>query len=255
MPSLRVGQTEIPYELRRTATISERRITVTPGAVEVLALTTDDDAAIEGFLQRKRQWLYDTLREMEEALAKRPVVPRFRTGSKIPFRGRQASLKVRRHDGQHVEIAHRNGFLVDLPSWVTEEAVDGVVAMEIKLWLKRRVRRDVQEIATAYGKRFDLKPRSIRVAEFVTGWGSCGPSGTIHIDWRLVFAPKKVLEYVVVHELAHLKHRTHTTTFWSFLGSLLPDYERPKGWLEVHQSGLDASFLAQPTCRVEGPRG
>ena len=46
-----------------------------------------------------------------------------------------------------------------------------------------------------------MKPRSIRVAEFVTGWGSCGQSGTIHIDWRLVFAPKRVLEYVVVHEL------------------------------------------------------
>lgn len=243
MPSLRVGQTEIPYELRRSATISERRITVTPGAVEVLALTTDDDEAIEGFLRRKRQWLYDTLREMEEAVAKRPVVPRFRTGSKIPFRGRQASLKVRRHDGPHVEITHRNGFLVDLPSWVAEEAADAVVAMEIKLWLKRRVRRDVHEIATAYGTRFGLKPRSIRVAEFVTGWGSCGANGTIHIDWRLVFAPKKVLEYVVVHELAHLKQRTHTPTFWAFLGSLLSDYERPKGWLDNHQGGLDASFL------------
>ena len=244
MPSLRVGQTEISYELRRTAALSERRITVTPGAVEVLALTTDDDATIEGFLQRKRQWLYDTLREMEEAVAKRPVVPRFMTGSKIPFRGRQASLKVRRHDGPNVEIAHRNGFLVDLPSWVSDEAADAVVAMEIKLWLKRRVRRDVHEIATAYGKRFDLKPRSIRVAEFVTGWGSCGQSGTIHIDWRLVFAPKRVLEYVVVHELAHLKQRTHTDQFWSFLGSLLPDYERPKGWLDSHQGALDASFLA-----------
>lgn len=255
MPSLRVGQTEIPYELRRTATISERRITVTPGAVEVLALTTDDDAAIEGFLQRKRQWLYDTLREMEEALAKRPIVPRFRTGSKIPFRGRQASLKVRRHDGPHVEIAHRNGFLVDLPSWVSDEATDAVVAMEIKLWLKRRVRRDVHEIATAYGKRFGLKPRSIRVAEFVTGWGSCGPSGTIHIDWRLVFAPKRVLEYVVVHELAHLKHRAHGPEFWTFLASLLPDYARPKGWLDLHQSALDASFLnGRATGYSEGGR-
>lgn len=244
MPSVRIGQTEIAYELRRTATLSERRITVMPGAVEVLALTTDDDAAIESFLSRKRQWLFDTVREMEETVARRPVVPRFMSGSKIPYRGRQSSLTVRRHDGPHIEIAHRNGFLVDLPSWVAEDAADALVAMEIKLWLKRRVRLEVREIAGAYGRRLDLKPRSIRVDEFVGGWGSCGASGIIHIDWRLVFAPKRVLEYVVVHELAHLKHRSHGDAFWAFMGSILPDYERPKGWLNLHEASLDASFLS-----------
>ena len=150
MPSVRVGQTEIAYELRRTATASERRITVTPGCVEVLALTTDDDTAIESFLDRKRQWLFDTVRELEEVTADRTVVPRFMTGSKIPFRGRLSSLTVRRHDGTHIEIAHKTGFIVDLPSRIAEEATDAVVATEIKLWLKRRVRRDVHEIAAAY---------------------------------------------------------------------------------------------------------
>lgn len=121
----------------------------------------------------------------------------------------------RRHDGPRVEIAHKGGFIVDLPAYVSEEAAGEIIATEIKLWLKRRVRRDVHEIAAAYEKRFGLKPRGIRVAEFVTGWGSCGQSGTIHIDWRLVFAPKRVLEYVVVHELAHLKHRSHGEGFWA----------------------------------------
>lgn len=251
MPSLRVGRTEIPYELRRSAAAAERRITVTPGAVEVLALTTDDDAAVQGFLKRKRQWLFDTVREMEEAVANRPAVPRFMSGSKIPFRGRQSSLTVRRHSGRHIEVAHRNGFLVDLPPWVTEEAADAVVATRIKLWLRRRVRLDVHEITAAYGQRFCLKPRSIRVAEFVTGWGSCGPTGTLHIDWRLVFAPKRVLEYVVVHEMAHLKHRSHGEAFWGFVEAMLPDYERPRAWLEAHGGGLDAGFLA-PAPRCEG---
>jgi predicted metal-dependent hydrolase len=244
MPSLRIGQTEIAYELRRTATASERRITVTPDCVEVLALVTDDDAAIAGFLDRKRQWLFDTFRQVQEIAATRPTVPRFMTGSKIPYRGRMSSLTVRRHDGPRVEIAHKGGFIVDLPAYVSPDAADAIVAMEIKLWLKHRVRRDVVEIAAAYEKRFGLKPRSIRVAEFVTGWGSCGPSGTMHIDWRLVFAPKRVLEYVVVHELAHLKHRSHGTTFWAYLGSMLPDHERPKRWLETHQGKLGGDFLS-----------
>lgn len=243
MPTIQIGRAEIAYELRRSATAAERRITVTPGHVEVMALTTDADADIAGFLDRKRQWLFDTVREMETAIANRPAVPRFMTGSKIPFRGRHSSLTVRRHSGRHIEIAHRQGFVVDLPAWVADEAADAVVATRIKLWLRRRVRLDVHEIIAAYAQRFGIKPRAVRVAEFVTGWGSCGPTGTLHIDWRLVFAPKRVLEYVVVHEMAHLKHRSHGDAFWAFVAAMMPDYQRAKAWLDAHQTKLDAGFL------------
>ena len=243
MGVVRIGQTEVAYELRRSAAASERRITVTPGHVEVLALATDDDAEIDAFLDRKRQWLFNTLRELETKTSRRAVVPRFMTGSKIPYRGRMARLNVRRHDGAHIEIDYRNGFLVDLPSWVRDADQDAIVATEIKLWLKRRVRRDVMDIAAAYRRRSDLKPRTIRVADMKTGWGACGPTGSILINWTLVFAPKAVLEYVVAHELAHLTVRSHGPDFWAHMAALMPDYERPKGWLDTHQGALDAAFL------------
>jgi len=99
------------------------------------------------------------------------------------------------------------------------------------------------EIASAYRQRFGLTPRAIRVADMKTGWGACGPSGTILINWTLVFAPKAVLEYVVAHELAHLKVRSHGPDFWAHLATLMPDYERPKSWLDTHQVALDATFL------------
>lgn len=243
MGVIRIGQTEVAYELRRTATISERRITVTPGHVEVLALSTDDDAAIDEFLSRKRQWLFNMLRELETKTAHRPVVPRFMTGSKVPYRGRMNRLTVRRHDGSHVEISFRNGFVVDLPSWVRAEQSDRLVANEIKLWLKRRVRRDVTEFAAFYGKKHHLRPRAVRVGEMKSGWGACGPSGTILINWTLVFAPKAVLEYVVAHELAHLKVRSHGPEYWKFVGEIMPSYTLPKAWLDAHQGQISSEFL------------
>lgn len=241
---VRIGQTEVAYELRRSAVASERRITVTPGHVEVLALAADDDAAINGFLHRKRQWLYNTLRELETATAQRAVVPRFITGSKIPFRGRHYRLTVRRHDGPHVEIGFQNGFVVDLPTWVREREYDVIVASEIRMWLKRRVRGDVAEFAAAYRDADGLRPRTIRVADMKHGWGACGPSGAVLINWHLVFAPKLVLQYVVAHELAHLKHRGHGSRFWDYLRKLLPDYERPKAWLEAHGGNLSSDFFS-----------
>jgi|TARA_R100000501_G_C2630892_1_gene126600 hypothetical protein len=241
MPTLQIGQTEIPYELRRSATASERRITVTPGHVKVLALTDDDDEAVAGFLGRKRQWLFNTLREMERITANRHAVPRFMTGSKIPFRGRKMPLTVRRTEAERIAITYRNGFIVDLPHWAGQEA-DLLVASELKHWLKQRACRDVKKIAANYGKRFGLVPRSIRVADFTHGWGSCGPKGNVRINWHLIFAPRKVLEYVVVHELAHLRERSHGNEFWALMESMWPQYHASQFWLKNNQAMLEWSL-------------
>ncbi|WP_439491240.1 M48 family metallopeptidase [Blastomonas fulva] len=237
MPTLQIGRKEIFYELRRSATASERRITVTPGSVEVLALTNDNDDDIAGFLERKRQWVFNTVREMERITANRHAVPRFMTGSKIPYRGRKMPLTVRRTDAERAVVTYRNGFIVDLPHW-TREDTDLLVASELKHWLKSRARRDVHEIANDYAKRFGLVPRSVRVADMTRGWGSCGPQGNLLINWNLIFAPKKVLEYVVAHELAHLRVRTHGPEFWAYLGTLMPQNASARAWLEQHDTDL-----------------
>lgn len=242
MPTIQIGRAEIAYELRRSATAAERRITVTPGHVEVMALTTDGDDDIAGFLDRKRQWLFNTIREMERISTSRHAVPRFTTGSKIPYRGRNMSLTVRRSDAQRAIVTYRNGFIVDLPHWTGDDP-DQLVASELKHWLKQRARRDVLDIAADIGKRHGLAPRSIRVANFAHGWGSCGPEGNVLINWHLIFAPRKVLEYVVAHELAHLRVRSHGPEFWRCVGLLAPGWETMKAWLDKHQSVLSANFL------------
>jgi len=101
----------------------------------------------------------------------------------------------------------------------------------------------VKEIPSTYDRRFGLTPRSIRVADFANGWGSCGPEGNVLINWHLIFAPRKVLEYVVAHELAHLRHRSHGREFWDYLDVIAPDYAASKAWLDQHQSTLSADFL------------
>jgi predicted metal-dependent hydrolase len=152
------------------------------------------------------------------------------------------SLTVRHTDAARAAVTYRNGFIVDLPHWAGEDA-DQLVASELKHWLKQRARPEVQEIAADYGKRFALVPRSIRGDDFAHGWGSCGPEGNVLVNWHLIFAPRKVLEYVVVHELAHLRVRSHGAEFWALLGQTVPDFETPKAWLERHQSILSDGFL------------
>lgn len=151
-------------------------------------------------------------------------------------------LTVRRSDAERIAITYRNGFIVDLPIWASDDT-DQLVASELTHWLKQRARRDVREIAAIYGQRFGLIPRSVRVADFANGWGSCGAEGNILINWHLIFAPAKVLEYVVVHELAHLQHRSHGKTFWNSLAMMLPHHEAASLWLDRNQASLSADFL------------
>ena len=179
---------------------------------------------------------------MERITANRHALPRFMTGSKIPYRGRRMSLTVRRTDAERMAVTYRNGFTVDLPHWAGENA-DHLIASELRHWLRQRARRDVKQIAASYGERFGLVPRSIRVSDFAHGWGSCGPEGIVLINWTLIFAPPAVLDYVVAHELAHLRHRSHGREFWDFLRFTCPRYQEGKAWLERHQSTLTADFL------------
>lgn len=242
---LQVGKKIIAYELRRSATATERRITVTPGHVEVLALTSDNDDDVAGFLERKRQWVFDTVRDMERITASRHAVPRFATGSKIPYRGRMMSLTVRHTDAERASVTYRNGFIVDLPSWVDPRTdIDGLVASELKLWLKQRARHDARFIAARVATKTGTPPRSVRVGDLKTGWGSCGPEGNVVVHWHLIFAPAKVMEYVITHELAHLVERSHGPAFWTLLKDLMPAYEQAKAWLDRHQSQLGDEFLA-----------
>ena len=242
MPMLQVGRTEIAYELRRSMGATERRITVSPDHVEVLALANDDDAAISAFLTRKRQWLFNAVREVEKVNAGRHAVPRFMTGSKIPYRGRKMPLTVRRTDSPHADVSYRNGFIIDLPEWADSDA-DHLVASELKLWLKRRVRRDVAAIAARYRDRHGLTPASVRCADMSAGWGSCGEGGHVLINWHLIFAPALVLEYVIAHELAHLRYRSHGPAFWDYLRTIYPDYDKAKTWLSRKEASLSSAFL------------
>jgi predicted metal-dependent hydrolase len=112
----------------------------------------------------------------------------------------------------------------------------------LKHWLTQRARLDVQEIAADYAKRFGLVPRSIRVVEMSHGCGSCGPECNVLINWHLILAPRKVLEYVVAHEPAHLRVRSQGSELWTALGQVLQDFDAPKAWLARHQSLLTGDF-------------
>ena len=238
MPVLTVGQTEIHYTLRRSANARQARFTVTPDHFELVVPQFATDAEIDAVLSRRRGWLVEERRRMAERTAQAPTIHRFVTGAKIPYRGRRMRLRVEPHDGNGVEITYRNGFYVSYPRTAAENSRDSMIESAFRLWFKARLRRDVREMVRRHGPPNGLMPRDIRIKDQMHLWGSCGHDRILNINWQLIFAPKSVLEYAVVHELCHLRERNHDERFWHLLGSIVPDWEERKIWLDTNEQLL-----------------
>jgi predicted metal-dependent hydrolase len=89
-----------------------------------------------------------------------------------------------------------------------------------------------------------IKYKSVRVSAATRRWGSCGVNGTLNFTWRLVMAPLRVIDSVVVHELAHIEFRNHAKDFWATVRMIMPDYDQQRKWLEEHKRLLEVMSAA-----------
>ncbi|WP_296097129.1 SprT family zinc-dependent metalloprotease [uncultured Agrobacterium sp.] len=235
MPVYRIGNRDIEYTLRRSAKAKKASLSLTPQSFELLVPQGASDEQIGAVLDRRRGWIIQTMQHMEERAKAQTRVYQFVTGAKIPYRGRMTRLTIDPFDGSLVEVSFRNGFQIRKPADLSPESSDAIIESALRLWLKRRVRDDARDFVRKHGERHGLKPRGVGIKDQKHMWGSCGQDRQINLNWHLIFAPKPVLEYAVVHEMCHLKHRNHQSEFWDFVGRVLPDWEGRKAWLDKNE--------------------
>ncbi|MGD6830931.1 M48 family metallopeptidase [Sutcliffiella halmapala] len=89
----------------------------------------------------------------------------------------------------------------------------------------------VEESIASYQRHFKKKPRSIRITDSQTTWGTCDSNLQLTFNWKLAMAPREVLDYVVVHEMCHMVHLNHDRSFWRLVGKIMPDYKDKERWL------------------------
>jgi predicted metal-dependent hydrolase len=236
MPQLVVGHRVIPYVVRRSARAAQRRIVVTPGQVEVIAPAGHTDEEIASYVHSRRRWVHDETERMAERMPLQDPLPsRWVTGAKVLYRGRRLHIDVERFDGSGIEIEHRGRLHLRVPTILDNEVASRSAEAAFENWAKGRIRADVQEMVRRFGPRLGVQAKAIRIKAQKHLWGSCGRDGTISMNWHLIFAPKPVLEYAVVHEICHLRDRSHGPEFWRLVASCLPDFEARKAWLSANE--------------------
>lgn len=113
----------------------------------------------------------------------------------------------------------------------------------IENWYKNEALAYITQKVEYYTQIIGLKYHSIRINNATTRWGSCGYKDTLNFTWRLIMAPARVVDYVVVHELMHIKQKNHSRKFWAEVGAIIPDYKQDEVWLKENSHFLTWSSV------------
>jgi len=187
--------------------------------------------SIEDFLARRTGWL---TRQIEaQARRTREPLPGYVTGEVVPFLGHSLPLVIREFaSDRSASVRLVNGSLevAIAPMPAVDERRSAVVAA-LERWYRAQAEADLQTRVALYQPLVKAAPASVLIRAQKHLWGSCSPGGVLRFNWRLVMAPPGVVDYVVVHELCHLRHPHHQTPFWDAVGTILPDYRARRAQL------------------------
>jgi len=175
---------------------------------------------INRFVESKRDWIIKS--KLKVISAKLPERT-YTEGEKFLYLGIQRELKIV-NDSPHA-VQYENGTFY-LTETCRNDAANYISALYKNLAWNHLAHR-IFELA----KKHDFKIRNVKISPAKGRWGSCSSSGTINLAWRLVMAPPEVIDYVIIHELAHTVEHNHSDKFWAIVEKIVPDYKKNINWL------------------------
>jgi len=224
-----VMSAHLNYQLIRS---KRRRKTISlhvreDGGVVVYAPYRTPEWEIERFLKEKERWISVKRSEMEKA--RKPAPKLFLPGEEFLYLGESYPLEVQDQPFREAPLKLSFGRFI-LSRNRVERAKDLFVA-----WYKKEARDRLAERVDYYSHKFQLFPRGIRITSARSRWGSCSRDNQLCFSWRIVMVPLSVLDYVLIHELVHIREKNHSRSFWGYLESLVPDYRKQRRWLRDHE--------------------
>jgi predicted metal-dependent hydrolase len=231
---------KIDYQLRRSARAKLARIIVSPDKIEVVAPVRMPQQQITQFVHAKQAWIQSALAKVRlKAQQVAPLAPeRYGQGVFIPYQGRHYVLLIKPSALKRIKVEFDSAFQVSIPTALDQAAHDAAIKAALSAWMKKTALLMVSEMVQQHAQRFQLVPHGIRIKTQRSRWGSCSSTNAININWLLMLAPPVILEYVVVHELCHIREKNHSAAFWQLVAEHLPDYQQRRHWLKQHGASL-----------------
>lgn len=224
---------DFPVKVVKTDRKKSASIQLDGKVVKVRVPRTLSDERIRELVARRTSWITAKLKEAAE----RPVVKpkEYVSGETFPCLGRNYRLKVTA--GEETSIRLRGGYIQAIVRGTDERPRETVRSM-LTVWYQERAKKSLGEKTERFAKIVEVEPRSVTVKDYKSRWGSCSSSGDISYNWRIVLAPHRIVDYVVVHELCHMLEHNHSGRYWKLVEKYVPDYRERRDWLKNHSLSL-----------------
>ncbi|MGC1122761.1 MAG: SprT family zinc-dependent metalloprotease [Candidatus Methanofastidiosia archaeon] len=192
-----------------------------------------DISQIREIIMKKAPWILEKLKGVEE-MVRVPPEKEFVSGESFPYLGRNYRLKIEKEGSKSGMSLVGGRFVISVNPSLDYEKQVKIVRTALTKWYKEHAEVRLTERVDMYASKVDTYPSKIVVKNQAKRWGSCTKNGSVNFNWKIVMAPMSVVDYVVVHELCHLRESSHSSRFWILLRSALPDYEKRRDWLRIN---------------------
>ncbi|MFB3851586.1 MAG: M48 family metallopeptidase [Acidobacteriota bacterium] len=189
---------------------------------------------IPKIIRKHKEWVLTALQKREERLKNAP--PPLGSSKIVVYRGRKVDLKIKNVACPKPKVKLENNSI----NVIMPKDSDLSVKEVLSDWLKERALLFFSRRVEYFAGKLGLKFGCICVRDQKTRWGSCSSKGALSFNWRLLFAPPEILDYVVVHEVCHLKYHDHSNRFWHLVSSIFPNYQKSRMWLKENGLTLKA---------------
>jgi predicted metal-dependent hydrolase len=223
---------ELDYKIVRSAKRKKLTITVERDrAIIVHAPEGISDEKVHRVVEAKRQWLFDKLRHPQKYHCRpHPPGKEVVNGESALYLGKEYRIAVTETASGEVEFS--NIFLVP----VAHQSKRREVLLD---WYIARAREKILPRVVKYTRQLGVRFTAAKIVNSRYRWGSCTINDNVNFNWRLIKAPMFVIDYVIVHELAHLIEANHTPRFWNIVRAQIADLDKAKAWLRENGAVLD----------------
>lgn len=223
------------YTIKRSDKRKKLTITVERDrSVVVNAPVNTSDDKIHEIVESKRQWIYEKIGHIQKY--QQPLHPPGKelvSGESALYLGRNYRIEVKKNDLSEVQFEQR--FLIP--------AVKGMKQKEVlRKWYINKANEKILPRVKRHARELGVDYTAAKIVDNKYRWGSCTMKNNINFNWRLIKAPMSVIDYVIVHELAHLIEPNHTPRFWNIVRTQSPTMEKAKNWLKEHGELLEESI-------------